>query len=276
MNSKKIFYINGKWVSKKNANIPHEDAGFQRGYGLFETIRFQNKKLFRPDKHYERLSKGLLNIKIDFDKSYEEILSLLQQIIEKNKINSGLIRITITIGNIKDDPWDFNSDLNIYISIRNVVFSSMRPVKVKFYSEEIFPIVRFHPQIKSLNYLGNMLAKRKATKDGFFEPIFYNKEQIITECAVRNIFFIKNKTVFTPSTKLGVLPGIMRETVLEITKSLNYEISKKNILFKDINLMDEAFITSTAVGVLPCFWENWKSKYKICTEIKNSIENKYF
>ena len=96
-----------------------------------------------------------------------------------------------------------------------------------------------------------MLAKRKATKDGFFEPIFYNKEQIITECAVRNIFFIKDKTVFTPSTKLGVLPGIMRETVLEITKSLNYEISKKNILFKDINLMDEAFITSTAVGVLP-------------------------
>tara|TARA_Y100001935_G_scaffold226662_1_gene204461 strand:- start:387 stop:1217 length:831 start_codon:yes stop_codon:yes gene_type:complete len=276
MDSKKIFYINGEWVSKKDANIPHEDAGFQRGYGLFETIRFENKKLFRPDKHYERLSNGLSNIKINFNKSYKEILSLLEQIIEKNKINSGLIRITITIGNIKDDPWDFNCDLNIYISIRSMVFSSMNAVKVKFYSEKIFPIVRFHPQIKSLNYLGNMLAKREAANDGFFEPVFYNHEQVITECAVRNIFFIKNQIIFTPSTKLGVLPGIMRETVLEAAKSLNYDISLKNILLKDINLMDEAFITSTAVGVLPCFWGNWKSNYKICLEIKDSIQDKYF
>lgn len=276
MNSKNIFYINGKWVSKKDANISHEDAGFQRGYGLFETIRFQNKKLFKPDKHYERLSNGLSSIKINFNQSYEHILSLLKQIIKKNKINNGLIRITITIGNIKDDPWDFNSELNIYISIRNVIFPLMNPVKVKFYPEENFPIVRFNPQIKSLNYLGNMLAKREAKKDGFFEPVFYNQNEIITECAVRNIFFIKDKIIYTPTTKLGVLPGIMRETVLETAKDLNYEVSLKNIYYKDINKMDEAFITSTAVGVLPCFWKNWKSKYKICLEIKDSIQKNYF
>ena len=46
--------------------------------------------------------------------------------------------------------------------------------------------------------------------------------------------------------------------------------------YNDINKMDEAFITSTAVGVLPCFWENWESKYKICLEIKNSIQKNYF
>ena len=83
MNSKNIFKRQGKWVSKKDANISHEDAGFQRGYGLFETIRFQNKKLFKPDKHYERLSNGLSSIKINFNQSYEHILSLLKQIIKK-------------------------------------------------------------------------------------------------------------------------------------------------------------------------------------------------
>ena len=50
-----------------------------------------------------------------------------------------------------------------------------------------------------MNYIGNMKAKKDANKNGVFEPVFYNKNKIITECAIRNIFFIKSNKLYTPS-----------------------------------------------------------------------------
>jgi len=276
MSSKKTYYINGEWVSNIDEKISHEDGGFQRGYGLFETIRFEKKKIFRPEKHFERLSLGLSNIKIPLDYNYSKILSLLNEIINKNDIADGLIRLTITMGDINNDPWDFSNKKNVYISIRKLPTKIKSPVKIKFYAENNFPIVRFLPQVKSLNYLGNMLAKRQAEDDGAFEPVFYNSNNYITECAVRNIFFIKDNILLTPNKKLGILPGIMRKTVLETAKNLGFNISTNNIKYDDVNEMDEAFITSTAVGVLPCFWGKWKSNYSISLKIKNTIQIKFF
>ena len=276
MSSKKTYYINGEWIANEDATISHEDGGFQRGYGLFETIRFEKRKIFRPEKHFERLSLGLSNIKITLNYNFSKILSLLNEIINKNDIDDGLIRLTVTMGDINNDPWNFDNKKNIYISIRTLPTQIKNPVKIKFYSENNFPIVRFLPQVKSLNYLGNMLAKRQAKEDGAFEPVFYNSNNYITECAVRNIFFIKNNILLTPSKKLGVLPGIMRETVLETAKDLGYKISTHNIKYNDVDQMDEAFITSTGIGVLPCFWGEWQSNYSICSKIKNAILIKFF
>ena len=58
-----------------------------------------------------------------------------------------------------------------------------------------------------MNYIGNLLSKRECENQGGYEPIFYNKNKIITECAIRNIFYIKHNTLFTPSPDLGILPS---------------------------------------------------------------------
>jgi len=266
-----INYINGKWELTSKSKISLYDAGFLLGDGLFETIRFQKGKIFRCNKHLDRLFFGLKLIRIEMKKSKENMKLLLEKIIQKNSIQTGLLRLMVTRGIVEGPPWQHDGPEGIYINIRSLTPKPNSPVKIIFYSEKKYPIIRFNPAIKSLNYIGNMLAKKDAEKDGAYEPAFYNEERFITECAIRNIFFIKENTLKTPSIKLGVLPGVMRDTIISIAMDMKLNIEETNIPFDSIDEMDEAFISSTGIGLLPCNWNNWDSNFKITSKLNTRL-----
>ena len=266
-----INFVNGVWQLASNSTVSLYDAGFLLGDGLFETIRFQNGRLFQPEKHLKRLHSGLNIIQIELDKSNTELISCLEEMVIRNDIRSGLLRLMITRGKIEGTPWNFTGIPNVYITIRPLTEEPKKPVKVVFYPEEKYPIIRFNPAIKSLNYIGNMLAKKNADKEGVFEPVFFNRDGYVTECAIRNIFFIQDKTLMTPGIDLGVLPGVMRETIMEIALELDLIVSEKIIPFNSINDMDEAFISSTGIGLLPCYWDGWNSEFPITYLIKENL-----
>ena len=266
-----INFVNGDWQLASKSTVSLYDAGFLLGDGLFETIRFQNGRLFQPEKHLKRLHSGLNIIQIELDKSNTELNSCLEEMVIRNDIRSGLLRLMITRGKIEGTPWNFSGIPNVYITIRPLTEEPKKPVKVVFYPEEKYPIIRFNPAIKSLNYIGNMLAKKNAEKDGAFEPVFFNRDGYVTECAIRNIFFIQDKTLMTPGIDLGVLPGVMRETIMEIALELDLIVSEKIIPFNSINDMDEAFISSTGIGLLPCYWDGWNSEFPITYLLKEKL-----
>ena len=267
-----VNYINGTWKKASISTVPLNDSGFLLGDGLFETIRFDNKTLFKPEKHLERLYLGLQIIHIYLESSDAKILEILNKIIQKNELESGLLRLMVTRGNVEGPPWKHEGPASIYINIRPLSNEPDLPVKVIFYPETKYPIIRFTPAIKSLNYIGNMLAKKDAEKDDAFEPVFYNRDGFITECAIRNIFFIQGKTLFTPDTKLGVLPGVMRNTILSIAKEINLTTKETNIPIESINEMDESFISSTGIGLLACSWDGWQSDFKLTLKLKERID----
>ena len=266
-----INFVNGDWQLASKSTVSLYDAGFLLGDGLFETIRFQNGRLFQPEKHLKRLHSGLNIIQIELDKSNTELISCLEEMVIRNDIRSGLLRLMITRGKIEGTPWNFTGIPNVYITIRPLTEEPKKPVKVVFYPEEKYPIIRFNPAIKSLNYIGNMLAKKNAEKEGAFEPVFFNRDGYVTECAIRNIFFIQDKTLMTPGIDLGVLPGVMRETIMEIALELDLIVSEKIIPFNSINDMDEAFISSTGIGLLPCYWDGWNSEFPITYLLKERL-----
>jgi len=267
-----INYINGEWQPASDSKVSFSDGGFQRGDGLFETIRFQNGRLFKPEKHMKRLHSGLNIIQIEFHKSNTEIISILKEMIKQNHISSGLLKLMVTRGEITGTPWNYTGSPHFYVTIRPFTKKPREPVKVLFYSEEKYPLIRFHPAIKSLNYIGNMLAKKDAEKAGAFEPVFYNRDKIITECAIRNIFFIKGKTLITPGLDLGVLPGVMRDTIMELAPQIGLSVVEDSIPFDSINEMEEAFISSTGIGLLSCYWEGWKSKFIMTNLLKKRLD----
>ena len=266
-----INFVNGDWLPASKSTVSLYDAGFLLGDGLFETIRFQYGRLFQPEKHLKRLHSGLNIIQIELNKSNEELISYLEEMVIRNDIRSGLLRLMITRGKIEGTPWNFSGTPNVYITIRPLTEEPKKPVKVVFYPEEKYPIIRFNPAIKSLNYIGNMLAKKNAEKEGAFEPVFFNRDGYVTECAIRNIFFIQDKTLMTPGIDLGVLPGVMRETIMEIALELDLIVSEKIIPFNSINDMDEAFISSTGIGLLPCYWDGWNSEFPITYLLKEKL-----
>jgi branched-chain amino acid aminotransferase len=117
-----------------------------------------------------------------------------------------------------------------------------------------------------------MLAKKTAEEQDAYEPVFVNADSIITECAIRNIFFIKDNMLLTPHTNLGVLPGVMRDTIMVIAQSLKLEVSESHIVYSEINTMDEAFISSTGIGLLPCVWNGWTSNHTITLKLMSKLQ----
>ena len=269
MSQNYIYYINGQWVEQQKAVIPFNDSGFLYGDGLFETMRFDNNSIFSFEKHYNRLESGLKVINLVIPYKQEELYNILNSLINKNSIKSGIIRMMITRGTI--DSLLSKSNPNIYISIKPFYKVPDNPVKVVFYSEKKFPIIRYNPAIKSMNYLGNMLAKKECEKDGAFEPVFFNSDNIITECAIRNIFFIKKNILLTPALDLGILSGVMRDTIIDIAKGLNIDYQESYININELDSIDEAFITSTGIGLLPCYWDDKKFTFDLTLEIKKEL-----
>ena len=195
-----LYYINGEFIDKDKAKVPFSDGGFLYGDGLFETLRFDDRRLFSPQNHIKRLQKGLKIIDLKLPFSEKELLRILNKVIHKNNLNSGIIRLMITRGNL-DKLLMYPIKASIYINIKPFYTIPTSPVKVIYLDETKYPIIRFTPAIKSMNYLGNMIAKRDCNKLGGFEPIFYNNNNMITECAIRNIFYIKDAKFHGESEK---------------------------------------------------------------------------
>ena len=266
------YYLNNKFIKSDKAQVSFSDGGFLYGDGLFETMRFDKRNIFSINDHLDRLFQGLEIIHLKNDYGKNDLKKLLYQVIEKNDLEYGIIRLMITRGNTDQQLGPINNS-SLFISIKPFYEIPSSPVKVIYLDETRFPIIRFSPAIKSMNYLGNMLAKKESTKRGAFEPVFYNpqKNHVITECAIRNIFYIKNNILLTPPTSLGILPGVMRDQIITIANEIGIQVEKKEICLYDVKNMDEAFISSTGIGMLECFWDDWTSDYLHTKRIKKEL-----
>jgi len=254
-------YVNREWVQKSSATIPLNEAGFLRGDGVFETILLENGHFFRLDDHLDRLFEGLERIRISTRESRDNLKALLKEYVERNKCTHRIVRIVITRGVYESMPWEYQGPNSIYITHSDIPAVPESPVRVVFLDESQYPIIRMHPAVKSLNYLGNILAKLDAYEQGAFEPILYNSHGHITEGGIRNVFFVKNETLLTPPLHLGILSGTMRNAVIDMAEQEGIRCTERLISLKEVDAMDEAFLTSTAVKILPVWWESWSSTY---------------
>ena len=268
-----IYYINGEFVESKDAKVSFQDGGFQRGNAIFETIRFKNNKLFNINSHLDRLRKGIDYLDFEIDSSNNELVELMLKTINKNNIKYGAVNLMVS--NNFDINNLFKSKTNIYISIRSINKINHKLVKVIFLNEWEFPIIRFKNSIKINSYAGNIKALKLAKKQNAFDAVFLNKNKEITEATMRNIFFIKNNKILTPPLSMGILPGTTRDLILEICKEHGYDSSEKIIKFDDIDSMDEAFLSSSSYGIIPCYWDSWQNKNIITKKIKILLDQHY-
>ena len=266
MNSNLKYFINGKITKAEDSYIHIENPGFQRGYGTFETIRFNNRKLFNIERHIKRLVDGCSTVNIPLKYTSGYLVKSINETIKSNPLENGLAKLIIT------KKTDSGNETNLYIMIRPLYDIPNEPVRVTFFKEKDYPLIRFNPAIKSINYLGNMMALEDAKSKGAYEPVFISRDGFITECAIRNIFFIKGNKLLTPSLNLGVLPGVTREIIKDIADKIGLISSDSYISYSDINNMDEAFISSTGIGILSCFWDNWKSEYTKTKKLQFLLE----
>jgi branched-chain amino acid aminotransferase len=253
MTGKCIF--NGKIINSENLTLDKLTRGFLYGDGIFETMRSQEYKIFRFPDYLERLLNSVKSVNLSLPFSPDEIQMQIENFLRLLKIPDTYIRLTLW--RKQPDSFDPLTEMgsNYLVTVRPLVkiptvlykkgISCM--IEKKFRKNEFSPI----SHIKSLSFLENVLYRQQAHLSETKETILLNTSGFLAEASVSNIFFIKNNIIFTPSVSCGIVPGIMRKTVLEITKDLGIEIKQGKYKSSEIKKADEVFLTNTLIEVLP-------------------------
>ncbi|MDF2614260.1 MAG: branched-chain amino acid aminotransferase/4-amino-4-deoxychorismate lyase [Clostridia bacterium] len=241
---KDYIYINGKILEEGQAVILGKDQGLLFGYGLFETIRVYNSMPFMLTEHLKRLETSLRIMEIDIPSQYV-LEDEIKRFISSIHLSDGVLRITITKGfkeatilfthrEVPYDPLSYEKGFTLKTS--SIKRNSSSPLS----------------QLKTLNYLDNMIAKKEAVRAGFDEALFINSDNLICECSSSNIFFIKDNKIYTPEAKCGLLNGIVRELLIrDIPEELNLQIIEGEFKIDLLYKASEVFITNSVIQVMP-------------------------
>ncbi len=251
-----VIYLDGKFVNEDEAKLSVFDHGVLYGDGVFEGIRAYNSRIFRCEEHIDRLYAAAKAIMLNIPISKQEMTEVLLETCRKNNIKDGYIRLVVTRG---------KGDLGL--NPKNCPMPSIFCIAatIQLYPEEMYtkgmPIVTaaqrrnkatiVDPQIKSLNYLNNILAKMEANRAGVPEALMLNHDGIVAECTGDNIFIVKNNVVYTPPIHVGILDGITRLTAMELAEKLGYKVIEKEFTLFNVYNADECFLTGTAAEAIP-------------------------
>jgi branched-chain amino acid aminotransferase len=248
-------YINGKFVPAKEAAISVFDHGFLYGDGVFEGIRAYGGKVFRLKEHVQRLFDSAQAIMLCIPITQEEMSNAILETLRKNNLKNAYIRPIVTrgVGDLGLDPLKCSIATVLIIATEwGAMYGDLYEigltavtVAVRRNAPDALP-----PNIKSLNYLNNILAKTEANIKGGNEAIILDSQGRLSEGSGDNIFIIKGGKIYTPHT-INNLKGITREAVIEIAKSKKYEVLERDLGLFDLYTGDEVFVTGTAAEVGP-------------------------
>lgn len=253
--SRKI-WLDGKIVDEADAKISVFDHGLLYGDGIFEGIRFYNGRVFRLTEHIERLYLSAKALLLKMPWTLEEVCEATLQTIRANGLKDGYIRLVVTrgIGDLGLNPYlcptpsmfIIASGITLYPAelyengLEVVTCSTRRPTPASL-----------SPQVKSLNYLNNVMAKVEALKAGAKEGLMLNEQGYVAECTGDNVFIVKKDEVITPPVSDGSLDGITRQVIFELCAELGITIREMSMTRYDVYTADESFLTGTAAETIP-------------------------
>jgi branched-chain amino acid aminotransferase len=251
-----LIYLNGKLVPKEEAKVSVFDHGFLYGDGVFEGIRIYNGRIFKLKEHIERLYASAHAIDLKPPLTQEELLQATVETVRANNLRDGYIRIVISRGegDLGLDPKKCPNPTVVIIADKIAIYPEevyKKGMKIITVSTRRNSPQALNPNIKSLNYLNNILAKIEANRANVPEAIMLSIEGYVAEATGDNIFIVKNKTLITPPLHLGVLPGITRQTVIELAKERGIITEEKPFTLYDVYTADECFLTGTAAEIVP-------------------------
>jgi len=250
-----LIWIDGELFPKSQAKVSVYDHCLLYGDGVFEGIRFYNKRIFKMEQHLDRLFASAERIRLAIPYSREEIVACMRETIAANELVDGYIRLVVTRGvgtlglnpMLCPKPTVFCIADTITLYPEDMYREGMRIVVA---SRPRIPVRCLDPSVKSCNYLNNILAKMEAIDAGLLEAIMLNEREEVAECTGDNIFLVKDGDVFTPPASAGILKGVTRGFVMGLCDDLDIECEEKTLFVPDFLTADEVFLTGTAAEVI--------------------------
>ena len=242
---------NDQIIEENEVKIGYEDRGYQFGDGIYEVIKIYNGDVFTATEHIDRLYASAEKIQLVIPYTKDVLHKMLHELIETNEVKNGQIYLQVTRGT---SPRQHNFPMPPVESVLTAYTKeTTRPLKelengVKACFVEDIRWLRC--DIKSLNLLGNVLAKQEAVSKGCFEAILHRGETV-TEGSSSNMYGIKDGVLYTHPVSNLILNGITRKVILECCEEVGIPVVEEAFSKEEALKMDEFIMSSTSAEVMP-------------------------
>jgi branched-chain amino acid aminotransferase len=241
-----LYYINGTYVPATEAALPLNDLGLVRGYGVFDLLRTYDGMPFKLREHVERLARSAQAIGIELPGGVDEVEAIAYETYRRNDLADATIRIIVTGGSSPNFMTPLGTP-SLVVMVEPVTPSPPEEYErgAKLVSVEM---ARFLPRVKSLNYIGAIMAMQEADRAGAVEALYRDAAGEVSECTRSNFFAFYGDRLVTSHE--NVLFGITRAVVMEIAAD-SFEVVEATLRYDEVLTADELFITSSTKEILP-------------------------
>ena len=246
---KEIAYVNGVLSPPEEAVVSIDDRGLQFGDGVYEVVRSYDGRLWALERHLNRLRNSLSALWIQRI-TIEEVREAVERTYAASEIPNALVYFQVTRG-VSARDYDFDPDITptLIVTARLLPEEHSRPREAGI-AAITHPEIRWgRVDIKSLNLLANMIAKKAAHDAGVFEALFVTRDGVMTEGASTSLFIVKDGTIVTRENGPHILPGITRAFAIECAEAAGFPLVERPYTLEELRNADEVFLTGTTFGV---------------------------
>nr|MDQ3280907.1 aminotransferase class IV [Acidobacteriota bacterium] len=243
-----VLYFNGRFTTTAERVLGVEDRGFQFGDAIYEVFKFAGKRPVLLADHYRRMERCLRDLEIPSVWTQETFAETMRELLSRTDFEDGIVYIQISRGEgERAHFWPENLQPTVVAYSRRFTFPDAakkeRGIRVITTEDQRWQLC----DIKSVNLLGNAMAKKKAQRAGADEAILL-AEGFVREGASSNFFAVKNGAVITHPLESHILPGVVRDRVIGLALRAKIRVDERPLREAELFDLDEAFITSTTQG----------------------------
>ena len=256
MSSSALCWLDGQILPASETKISVFDHGFLYGDGVFEGLRFYNKRVFRLPLHLQRLQRSAQALHLKIPLNAEQLSTALADLLQQSTLNDGYIRLIVTrgVGILGINPVNCAKPSVVMLADQlQMVTDAQRTQGIRMITASTRRLTpdRLDSRIKSLNYLNAILARMEANVAGVEEAVLLNDRGCVAEGTADNIFIVSAGVLLTPPPTEGALAGITRHTVLELAQGLGLPARETVLTPYDLYNADECFLSGTGAKLIP-------------------------
>jgi branched-chain amino acid aminotransferase len=265
-------WLNGQFIDEDAPAVTLKDTGLLHAAGVFTTMRAYGGRVFRLTQHLQRLRNSCEALFVPLGYLDADLAGAVDELLGRNGLKDARLRLTVTRGQAALDPLHGQHlTPNCFMTA-----TELAPYPAEFYERGMLVVINDEQKLnpydvqaghKTLNYFSRLTAMRQATRQGAGEALWFNVHNYLQSGSVSNVFLVKDGAMVTPPTpadlrdpaiaeacpypKSAVLPGVTRQTVLELAGANRIPVRIGAINIDQLLEADEVFLTNSAMQVMP-------------------------
>lgn len=248
-----VLYINGRFTDTSERVLGVEDRGFQFGDAIYEVFKFLGKRPIFLQEHFVRMEHGLRDLEIRCPWTAESFETTMRELLDRTTFADGIVYIQVTRGEAERAHfWPENSEPTAVAYSRSFKFpdAAKKERGIKVITTRDLRWNSCH--VKSVNLLGNAMAKKEAQRAGADEAILLSHgDRTVREGASSSFFAVRSGRLVTHPLDEHILPGVVRDRVIGLALAAKIRVDERPLREAELFDLDEAFITSTTQGIMP-------------------------